>query len=141
MRVILDTNILLSALPSPLGVPAKILDAWERNKFTLVASDELLEELREVARRPFFRARLRASAIELMVAGIQDFSFYCRDVRSGPTAPDAKDSFLLALVDASHADFLVTGDKELLRLQHHQSAQIITAADMIKLLAAESEKV
>jgi predicted nucleic acid-binding protein len=60
MRIILDTNILLSALLSPLGAPAKLLDAWERKRFTLVACDALIGELRDVAGRPFFRARLRA---------------------------------------------------------------------------------
>ena len=52
MRLILDTNILLSALLSPLGAPAKLLDARERKRFTLVACDELIAELREVAGRP-----------------------------------------------------------------------------------------
>src|SRR5260370_23377268 len=47
MRVILDTNILLSAILSPLGVPAKLLDAWERKWFTLVACHELIAELRD----------------------------------------------------------------------------------------------
>ena len=42
MRLILDTNILLSALLSPLGAPAKLLDAWERKTFTLVACDALI---------------------------------------------------------------------------------------------------
>ena len=60
MRAILDTNILLSALLSPCGVPGKILEAWERKLFTLVACQELIAELREVAWRPFFRAKLRA---------------------------------------------------------------------------------
>src|ERR1035441_4397982 len=41
MRLILDTNILVSALLSPLGAPAKLLDAWERKTFTLVACDAL----------------------------------------------------------------------------------------------------
>ena len=114
MRLILDTNILLSALLSPLGAPAKLLDAWERKTFTLVASDAIVAEFREVAGRPFFRARLRASAAELLAAGLQDFSFYCRDLPFGPIAPDPKDSYLLAMAEASQAEFLVTGDKELL---------------------------
>ncbi|MGD1082886.1 MAG: PIN domain-containing protein [Candidatus Sulfotelmatobacter sp.] len=76
MRLILDTNILLSALLSPLGAPAKLLDAWERKTLTLVAWDALVAELRDVAGRPFFRARLRASAAELLAAGLRDFSFF-----------------------------------------------------------------
>src|ERR1700674_5097430 len=83
MRLILDTNILLSALLSPLGAPAKLLDAWERKTVTLVACDALVAELRDVAGRPFFRTRLRASAAELLAAGLRDFSFFCRDLPSG----------------------------------------------------------
>ena len=58
MRVILDTNVLLSALLSSRGAPAKLLAAWERKLFTLVISDELLAELRAVLRRPFFQAKV-----------------------------------------------------------------------------------
>jgi len=141
MRLILDTNILLSALLCPLGAPAKLLDAWERKAFTLVASDELIAELRDVAGRKFFRARLRASAAELLAAGLRDFSFYCRDLPSDPIAPDPKDSYLLAMAEASQAEFLVTGDKELLALKHHKSTRMITPAAMIEILkVAESDK-
>ena len=139
MRIILDTNILISALLSPLSAPAKLLDAWERKTFTLVASSALIAELRDVAGRPFFRARLRASTAELLAAGLRDFSFYCRDLPSGPIAPDPKDSYLLAMAEASSAEFLVTGDKELLSLKHHKSTRILTPAAMIELLKAFSE--
>ncbi len=139
MRLILDTNILLSALLSPVGAPAKLLDAWERKMFTLVACEALIAELREVAGRSFFRARLRASTAELLAAGIRDFSSFCRDLPSGPVAPDPKDSYLLAMAEASQADFLVTGDKELLSLRQHKSARIVTPAAMIEILeGAES---
>ena len=134
MRLILDTNILLSALLAPLGAPAQLLDAWERKAFTLVASEALIAELRDVASRPFFRARLRASTAELLAVGLREFSVFCRDLASGPIAPDPKDSFLLALAEAGEAEFLVTGDKELLSLKQHKSTRIITAAAMIELL-------
>jgi hypothetical protein len=134
MRLILDTNILLSALLSPLGAPAKLLDAWERKTFTLVTSETLIAEFRDVASRPFFRARLRASAIELLAAGLQDFSFYCGNLPTVPVAPDPKDSYLLAMAQASQAEFLVTGDKELLSLKKYKSTRIITPAAMIELL-------
>ena len=99
-------------------------------------SDEaaLIAELRGVASRPFFRTRLRNSAVELLATGLRDFSFYCPELPSGPVAPDPQDSYLLALSEASEADFLVTGDKEILLLDHHKSTQIITPAAMIELL-------
>jgi uncharacterized protein len=144
MRLILDTNILVSALLSPLGASAKLLDAWEQKRFTLVACDTLITELRDVAGRSFFRARLRASAIELLAAGLRDFSFFCRNLPSGPGAPDfppdSKDSYLLALAEASQADFLVTGDKPLLSIRHHESTRIISPAAMVEVLKAEGSK-
>ncbi len=142
MRLILDTNILLSALLSPRGAPAKLLDAWERKTFTLVTSEALIAEFRDVTSRPFFRARVRASVVELLAAGLQDFSFDCGDLPSGTVAPDPKDSYLLAMAQASHADFLVTGDKQLLSLKRHKSTRIVTPAAMIELLkeAASGEQ-
>jgi putative PIN family toxin of toxin-antitoxin system len=140
MRLILDTNILLSALLSPLGSSAKLLDAWERKRFTLVACGALIAELREVAGRPFFRKRLRAGASELLAAGIRDFSLFCRDLPSGPVAPDPKDSYLLTLAEASEAEFLVTGDKHLLSLSNHKSTRIITPAAMIEILRAQASE-
>src|SRR5208282_6641123 len=99
-----------------------------------VPFSENIAELRDVAGRPFFRARLRASAAELLAAGLRDFSFFCRDLPSGSVAPDPKDSYLLALAEASQAEFLVTGDKELLSLKQHKSTRIITPAAMIEIL-------
>jgi len=140
MRLILDTNILLSALLSPQGTSAKLLDAWERKKFTLVACEALIAELRKVAARPFFQVRLRVSAAELLAAGLRDFSFFCRDLPPGPIAPDPKDSYLLALAEASQAEFLVTGDKELLALGYHKSTRILTPAEMIEILKAQARE-
>jgi putative PIN family toxin of toxin-antitoxin system len=134
MRVILDTNILLSALLSPRGAPAWLLDAWERKRFTLVASDALIAEFRDVAGRSFFKARLRASAAESLAAGLREFSYFCRRLPSGPLAPDPKDSYLLAMAEASQADFFVTGDKELLSLKRHKSTRIVTPAAMVGAL-------
>ena len=134
MRVILDTNVLVSGLLTSHGPPAQLLDAWERKLFTLVACDALIAELRDVASRPFFRAKLRASGSELLAAGLRDFSFFCQDLPAATFAPDPKDSYLLSLAEASAADFLVTGDKELQSLKHHKSTAIITPAAMLELL-------
>ena len=134
MRAILDANILLSALLSPQGAPAKILSAWERKLFTLIACEELVSELRDVAQRPFFRARLRAGVAEVLAISIQDLSSYCEDLPCGPTAPDPKDNYLLALGEAGQAEFLVTGDQELLALGSHKTTKIVSAREFAAML-------
>jgi hypothetical protein len=134
MRLILDTNVFLAALLSARGAPAKLLAAWERNLFTLVISDDLLAELREVLRRPFFRARLRESDAELFVASLHDLAFCHPQPPPSGAARDAKDSLLLALAAASEAAFLVTGDKRLLALKRHGAPRIVTPAAMLEFL-------
>jgi hypothetical protein len=134
MRLILDTNVLLSALLSPRGAPAKLLAAWEQKLFTLVISDELVEELREVLRRPFFRARLRESDVELFAASLHDLALCYSQPPPSKPARDAKDTFLLALASASEAAFLVTGDKGLLAMNRHGVTRIVTPALMVECL-------
>ena len=134
MRVILDTNVLLSALLSPRGAPAGLFAAWKRKLFTLVISDELLAELRLVLQRPFFRARLLESDAELFAASLRDLAFCCSNPPPSAAAPDSKDSFLLALAAASEASFLVAGDKALLALKRHGATRIVTPAFMVEYL-------
>jgi hypothetical protein len=134
MRLILDTNVLLSALLSPLGAPAKLLAAWEGGFFTLVISDQLLAEFRSVLGRPFFRARLRESDAELLAANIHDLALNFANPPFSGEVVDAKDSFLLALAAVSEAEFLVTGDKALLALKRHGATRIVTPAFMVEHL-------
>jgi putative PIN family toxin of toxin-antitoxin system len=138
MRVILDTNVLLAALLSPYGAPAQVLELWERNLFTLVLCPELLAELREVARRPFFRTRLRARSIDRLLASLRDLATFYEELPPATAAPDAKDNFLLALGAVSQADFLVTGDKGLLSLKEYKSTRIITPTAIIQFLKAQN---
>jgi putative PIN family toxin of toxin-antitoxin system len=138
MRVVLDTNILLSAILSPRGAPAQIIEAWERNLFTLAICPELLTELADVAQRPSFRARLHAGVAARLAASLRDLAVSYRDLPSASGAPDQKDNFLLALSDASQADFLVTGDKGLLSLKRYKASRIIAPAALIEFLKAQS---
>ena len=64
--------------------------------------------------------RIPASAVDPLAAGLQDFSLYCRDPPSGPVAPDPKDSYLLAMIEASQVDYLVTGHMKLLSSEASQ---------------------
>ena len=100
-----------------------------RKLFTLVACEELVSELRDVAGRPFFRAKLRTDVAEVLAISIQDLAFYCKDLASGSLAPDPKDSYLLALAEAGQAEFLVTGDKELLALGSHKTTGIVSVQE------------
>lgn len=113
MRVILDTNVLLGALISPLAPPDTIYRAWRAARFELVTSAAQLDELRRVSRYPKLKAILPAHRIGTMVNNMQRAIVLdaLPPLPGGMEAADPNDTFLLAMALAGEADYLVTGDR------------------------------
>lgn len=129
MRVILDTNIVLSGLISPVGWPATLLEAWLDRRFALISHDIQLAELRDVSRREKIRALVKASEMGRIINQIRLIATMPDTLPPVERSRDPKDDFLLALCDAGAADWLVTGDKsDLLPLARHGGTRIVTAA-------------
>lgn len=135
MRVILDTNILLSGIISPMGTPAVLIEAWLDRRFTLVSHAIQLDELREVSRRPKIRALVRSADAGRLVNQIRLVAEMPEALPSVQRSPDPRDDFLLALCEAGKADRLVTGDKDdLLALGQHGPTRIANAARLAEEL-------
>lgn len=131
MRVVLDTNILVSALISGSGTPARLVGAWLDERFTLVSHALQLEELRDVTRRSALRPLIRPAAAGYLVNRIVLKADMPGSLPPVERSPDPGDDFLLALCDAGRADRLVTGDKDdLLALGRHGRTRIVGAAEM-----------
>jgi len=110
MRVVLDTNVLLSALISPHGAPDAIYRAWRAAKFEVVTSIMQLDELRRASRYPKFQSVLHPHQVGAMVNNLQRAIVLDR-LSSDVEADDPNDAFLLAMALAGDADYLVTGDR------------------------------
>ncbi|MEH3102180.1 putative toxin-antitoxin system toxin component, PIN family [Sphingomonas adhaesiva] len=135
MRVILDTNILLSGIISPRGLPASLLEAWLDRRFTLVSHALQLDEVRDVSRREKIRALVRPAEIGRLVNQIALVAEMPDALPHLRRSPDPRDDFLLALCEAGAVDRLVTGDKaDLLALDRHGPARIVTAAMLAREL-------
>ena len=129
MRVILDTNILLSGLLSPSGIPARLVDAWLDRRFVLVSHSIQLDEFRAVSRRDKIRTLVRPSEAGRLVNQIAALAEMPSRLPQVQRSRDPRDDFLLALCEAASADRLVTGDKDdLLALRQHGATRILTAA-------------
>lgn len=129
MRVILDTNILLSGLIAPAGVPGRLVDTWLDGRFTLVSHSLQLDEFRAVSRREKIRVLVRSSEAGRLVNRIAALADMPERLPPVKRSRDPRDDFLLALCEAGAADRLVTGDKnDLLVWQRHGAATIVTAA-------------
>ena len=130
MIVVLDTNVLLSALISPRGAPDQIYRAWRAARFKVLTSTVQLDEIRRASRYPKFRAILQPAHVGAMINNLQ------RAIVLGPLTVDIEtddpnDAFLLAMALAGDADYLVTGDRRagLLQRGHIGRTRIVNPAD------------
>ena len=136
MRVLLDTNVLLSALLVRGTPPDRLYEAWRRGRFDLVSCERQLEELNRVSRRPVLRERLRPAEAGRLVNEIRRLAILCEPANVASVSADPDDDFLLAVAEAARADYLVTGDKtDLLLLRRHGATRILTARQLVELLA------
>jgi len=136
MRVVLDTNILVSALISSAAHPAAIYEAWEDGKFTLLTCAEHLDEVRATLQKPRVAELIKPHRAGRLVNQIEKLAERIGSLPRVKRSPDPTDDFLLALSEAGKADYLVTGDKSgLLSLDRHKATQIVSATDFANLFA------
>ena len=132
MRVVLDTNVLLSALISSHGAPDIIYRAWRAAKFELVTSTAQLEELRRVSRYPKLKAILPPHRVGAMVNNMQRAIMleHLPNLPDGVELNDPNDAFLFTMALAGEANYLVTGDRRAGLLAHTNAgrARIVTPA-------------
>ncbi len=135
MRVVLDTNILLSALINRHGIPAQLIVAWRERRYDLLTSTEQLLELGGVARRPVLRARIIPSTVGRLIRDLRKLAEVLIRLPEVERSADPADNFLLAMAEAGAADYLVSGDRRgVLDLGTHGVTQIIKAWEFLTVL-------
>ena len=129
-KVILDTNLWISFLISKsLGQIDKLIKV---RKVTLIFSIESIEEFVEVANRPKFKKHFSKKDIDHLLDRFDQYG-ELNLVRSNiQICRDKKDNFLLSLAVDSKADYLVTGDDDLLVLEKIESTKIMTFRNFIE---------
>ena len=134
MRVVIDTNILVSALIVPAGKPAAIIDAWLDGKFTLLTCATHLDELRATLHKPRVAALIRPYKAGRLVNQVKKLAEDIDPLPRVERSPDPTDDFLLAMSEGGKADYLVTGDKSgLLALGRHKATRIVSAKEFAGL--------
>lgn len=117
-RAVIDVNVFVSALISPGGVAARLVQHTANRDFELVMSPRLLRELATVTERPRFRQHFSVEEAERLITDLWDLALRVGDADDIPALTrDSDDDYLVALARQSDADVLVTGDRDLLDLQ------------------------
>lgn len=128
LGVVLDTNVLLSGIAFPGGIPGKIVAAWRFGAIDVVLSEYILEELRRVMPRLAHRHGLTSAEVDDFIDSLAILAELVVPVplERSATKPDLRDKnddavlgTLLACLEQSRASYLVTGDRDLLALAQH----------------------
>jgi uncharacterized protein len=138
-RVVMDTNVVLSALLFAQGRLAPVRLYWQQLRFLPLASASTIAELLRVLTYPKFRLT-PADRQELLA----DYLPYCKTVKipsrrpATPPCHDPHDVQFLELAIAGKADYLVTGDADLLAVTLGKRCPVVTAEQLLSMLAPPS---
>ncbi|AFK06819.1 putative toxin-antitoxin system toxin component, PIN family [Mesotoga prima MesG1.Ag.4.2] len=138
-RVVLDTNVLISAIISSKGSPAKILDLWREGAFDLVFSEETLQELINVlSRRRMFRITgINEDELNRLVSYLRNSSIVVdssEDISIAIEDPD--DTKFISCAVQAGAKYIVSGDHHLLDVEKFEGTAIVTPAEFLRTFAS-----
>ncbi len=143
MRVLLDANLFISFLLNPRRHSAsnEVVRRAVLGDFTLLVPEELFGKISSRAKsKPYLMKRIRGVEIDEMVEIISSVAEFIPVIEEAIPAVvrDPKDDYLLAYAVVGRADFLVTGDKDLLVLREVEGVRILTPREFMKVLAGET---
>jgi putative PIN family toxin of toxin-antitoxin system len=139
MRLVLDTNVLVSAFLWQ-GIPGRLIELATEQGIQLITSRALLDELSEVLQRKRFAKKVQATGL----TPVQMLRIYQRLARRiVPRRPpqrisrDSDDDAVLACALAAHVDFIVSGDADLLTLKVHRDIPILSPVEALRMIEAQ----
>ena len=141
IRAVLDTNILVSAILVPSGIPARILVAAFAGAFLCFASEAIVGEVLVTLGRA--RVLRKCQLDPAHISQIREFLEsrpvlvpITAEVRGVASHPE--DDLILATAVSARVDYLVTGDRQLLALQQFEGVQIVSPRDFLAILDAST---
>jgi len=135
LNVIIDTNLRISFLISHRQ--DRLDDLLLANKVRLIFSGELLEEISVTIAKPKLKKHFGADALNEMLLKINSYISFIEVHSVVNICRDVKDNFLLALAKDGNADYLLTGDNDLLALEKFGKTKIFTMTDFTNYINKE----
>jgi len=129
LRVVVDTNVFISGLLWG-GNPGKILNLWLWGKFNLLMSPYLCFEILDV----YQKFDNPSQDIEKLRLYLETKTIKIIPKKKVRVCRDPKDNQILALCWVGQADFLITGDKDLLSLKEFKNTKIVRPKEFLKII-------
>jgi putative PIN family toxin of toxin-antitoxin system len=137
MIVVLDTNVIISAVLSPIGTVAEIINLWEQEAFEVATSAALIAELRRALTYERVRkfVKLSAEELERLQRLYKTTAIVVEsEIKLDVVHEDPDDNRVLECALASQASYIVTGDKHLLELGEFEGIMILPPAGFLIVL-------
>ena len=134
VRVVLDTNILISAAIQPAGIPANLIDAVALRALTLYVSEDILAEYREVLSRPKF-ARLNPGRVARLFTVLAAEAVMVQPPRRSTASRDEADNRFLECAEVADAEYLVTGNTKHFP-ERYKATKIVTPRQFWEIITA-----
>lgn len=133
-RVVIDTNVIISGLMKAESVPGKILKAWRKNKFILLLSPPIFEEINEVIRRKEVAKyhKMKEEEIDDFLLNLYSATQETPGEIELNVVEDPDDNIFLVCAIEGDAHYVVTGDKLFLKLEEYEGIKIITPTQFLK---------
>jgi len=138
LKAVLDTNVLVSSLVSQHGPPRHALDAWLEGHYTLVTSLYLVEESIHVLSYPRIARQIHLEEDELaaiLAALLSQAEVTPGRLRLPGVTRDPKNDAVVACAAEGEADYIVSGDQDLLVLGRYETVQVVTPRQFANILA------
>jgi uncharacterized protein len=141
VRLVLDTNILVSSLIRKDTPPYLLYRAWRHQRFDLLTSAHQLAEVEDVLARPRLQKYVSPEESQAIVRGLQtEAEQVAADMSEVAHSPDPDDNRILAIALVGQADYVVSGDRaDMLALGEVEGIPIITARQAVDILHLTSE--
>ncbi len=138
IRAVIDTNIFVSGIISPKGSPRKILDLARNAVFEVVTSVSINHEILNVLHRDYIynKYNLTEEIIDDIAAFLNEGTLLTEDrFAISKVRKDPEDNKFVACALEGDADYVVSGDDDLLSLKHYRGIQIVNVRGFLKVLA------
>ncbi|MBU0460819.1 MAG: putative toxin-antitoxin system toxin component, PIN family [Nanoarchaeota archaeon] len=135
LKVVLDTNVVISSAISSDGNPASIFEMLLLEEIQNFTTEEIIEEIKEVLERPRITKRLSLIEREFILNNFIHFSTTIKPaVRIEEIKDDPDDNKFLECAVSAKADYIISGDEHLLKVNRFKGILIVTPAEFVSIV-------
>ncbi len=141
VRVVVDTNILISGTLVEQGFPAQIIDASIAGQIQLVVSPALIDEYLDVVQRPHIAKRYQeiGNRVDTILRYFHTNAVVVEGAITTPVVTaDPGDDFLIACAEEGDAQYIISGDEHLLKLRQYHNVKILNPRDFVARVLSPS---